>query len=115
MNKGCVMTQMNKVKNAISMASAMMTVSTAQAMTGVSADEAQDLMKTVIDIIAKLVFVPAAIMAITGIIQYASAHSDGDGPGTKKAINMLAAGIMLAALGIILEATKDTFANIIKS
>lgn len=81
----------------------------------VHADEATTLMETVIDIIAKLVFIPAGICAITGIIQWASAHSDGDGPATKKAINMISAGIMLAALGIILEATKSTFSSVIST
>ena len=93
---------------AIAMVSAM-------GMNVVYADEAQELMKTVIDIIGKLIFVPAAIMSITGIIQYAAAHSDGDGPAQKKAINMLSAGIMLAALGLLLVGAQDTFAGLIKT
>ena len=104
-----------KAKNGALTVSAMASVAMAQLATTVYADEATDLMETVIKIIANLIFIPAAIMSITGIIQYASAHSDGDGPAQKKAINMLAAGIMLAALAIILKATSATFSGMIST
>lgn len=94
--------------------STMASVAATRAMTGVYADgEAKELMETAINIIAVLVFIPAGILTIAGIISYASAHSEGDGPAQKKAINTLSAGIMLAALGVILKATAATFSGII--
>ena len=118
-NRGCIMpmliTAKQKAERAILAGQATLALGAAALSTQVFAagDEAKVLMETAISIIAVLVFIPAGIMTITGIVSYASAHSEGDGPGQKKAINMISAGIMLAALGIILTATKDTFSGII--
>ena len=78
---------------------------------------AKQLMKTALDIIGKICIVPAAFFLIAGIMQYASAHSDGDGPGTKKAIGMISAGIMIAVAAAILlnGSTQETFANLLST
>mgnify|MGYP007070125884 CR=1 FL=1 len=110
----CIKDTANRVKTKMLYLTTMASVTTARVMTGAYADgEAKSLMETAINIIAVLVFIPAGILTISGIISYASAHSEGDGPAQKKAINTLSAGIMLAALGVILKATAPTFSSII--
>ena len=96
-------------------AAASVTASTLMTTVYADGDQAKTLMETAIKIIAVLVFIPAGILTITGIIAYAAAHSEGDGPAQTKAINKLSAGIMLAALGIILTATAGTFSGIIST
>lgn len=65
--------------------------------------DAKKLMEDIIGIIAMLITALAVIMAVVGIVNYASAHSEGDGPAQSKAVGKIAAGVMLAALSIILK------------
>ena len=108
--KEAILNMKNKVLPKISVATML-----AAMMIGTVSADAAALMNTVINIIAKLAIVPAGVMVITGVIQYASAHSDGDGPATKKAINMLSAGVMLALVSAILLvlASNGTFSSMI--
>lgn len=119
--KNLVTKRINAVKSKLSYASAMVSLgmagmlTTAGATGGASGGNAQQLMTTTIDVICKLIIVPAGIMVVTGLVQYASAHSDGDGPAQKKAINMIAAGIMLAVLSFVMMKLEDTFAGLIST
>ena len=104
-----------KSQNQILAAGAVIASAYATALPMVYAADAKSLMETVIKIIAVLLFIPAAILSVTGIVAYASAHSEGDRPAQKKAVNTLSAGIMLAALGVILKASASTFSSLVST
>lgn len=73
------------------------------------------LMQTVIEWVAKLVVIPGVVLAIMGIIGFAQAHSEGDGPAQQKAIGKLAAAGMLVLLSIILNAAAPTLVGYISA
>lgn len=76
---------------------------------------AEDLMKLIVKIIANLIIILGALLAIMGIIHFASAQSEGDGPAKTKAIGQIAAGVMLAVLSMILKSNADTFASYVST
>ncbi len=78
-----------------------------------AAGDAKGLLETIIGIICKLIIALGVIMAIMGIINYASAHSEGDGPAQNKAIGKIAAGVMLVSLSVVLDSQKGTLAGYI--
>ncbi len=74
---------------------------------------AKGLLQTIIGILCVLVTVLGAVFSLMGIIHYASANSEGDGPAKSKAIAQIASGIMLIVLSVALKANAETFANLI--
>ena len=82
----------------------MMATPIVLAVTSANAAGAQDLMTEILKMVANLIIVLGLIFAVMGVISYASAHSEGDGPGQNKAIGKIAAGIMLIALSAMLKA-----------
>ncbi|MCR5670698.1 MAG: hypothetical protein K6G10_06800 [Butyrivibrio sp.] len=96
-----------EVSSAVTSVAALMMVNMA------SADAASDLLKFIIDAIGKLILALAVILAIMGLVSWATASSEGDGPALNKAKMTLAAAIMLVILSIVLLASKDTLAGIL--
>lgn len=80
-----------------------LSVAIAQNPTMYAAGDAKGLMETIIKLVAKLITALAVIMAVVGFVNYASSHADGDGPAQSKAVGKIAAGVMLAALSMILN------------
>ena len=60
------------------------------------------MLKIVAQIGAIICFVMSAILMISGIIKYASAHSDGNGPEEKQAVKTIASAVVLIAVGTAL-------------
>lgn len=98
---------------AIPMGSSLMSMGIMMSSTLVYADAASSLMETVIDILCKLVIVLGAVLCLMGVIHYASANSEGDGPAKQKAIMQIASGIMLVVLSAVLDSQKSSFVSII--
>ena len=69
----------------------------------VHAAEATELVEMIIQIIANLIMILGAILAIIGVVHYATAQSEGDGPAKQKAVMQIAAGSMVALLSMILK------------
>lgn len=61
----------------------------------------EDLIDTAVDWMSKLLLLPAGFMLILGFVNYASSHSDGDGPGQKKAIGQIVGGLMIAIIALV--------------
>ncbi len=69
------------------------------------------LMTVIIKILSTLITVLGAVFSLMGLIHYASANSEGDGPAKQKAVMQLASGIMLIALSTVLSASAESLAN----
>lgn len=69
------------------------------------------LLTLIIDIIGKGMIALAVVFAVMGVSKWAAAHSDGDGPEMKKAVNTLAAAIILVVISAVLVASKATLAS----
>ena len=85
--------------------SAIILVNTATPVLAATADPSNamgSILKIVANIGAIISYVMAAILLISGIIKYASAHSDGNGPEEKQAIKTLASAVVLIAVGTAL-------------
>ena len=80
-----------------------------------AAGGAQDLMTWVIKALGVLVLVPGLLFGVTGLISYASAHADGDGPAQNKATGKISAGLMLIVLSIVIIAASGTLAGYIST
>ena len=65
------------------------------------ADSAQSLMTIILQILMKLITVLGVIFGIMGVVHYASANSEGDGPAKNKAMAQIAAGVMLLLVSIL--------------
>ncbi len=102
-------------EKAIPVGSMLISTGIMMTQTLVRADAASELMTTIIDILCKLIIVLGAVLALMGVIHYASANSEGDGPAKHKAIMQLAAGLMLVVLAAVLNTQKDAFVSIISS
>lgn len=77
--------------------------------------EPSELMTAIIKIMAALVIALAVILLVMGIIHYASAHSEGDGPAKSKAVGQLAAAVMLITVSIILTSNAEKLAGFISA
>ena len=78
-----------------------------------SGSDAANLMQTVIKWVSRLIVIPGILMAVMGIIGFAQAHSEGDGPAQGKAIGKLAAGGMLFLVSFILYNSAQTLTTMI--
>lgn len=77
--------------------------------------DAKGLVETIIKIIGVLIIAYGMIMAVMGVIAYASAHSEGDGPAQNKAVGKISAGVMLVVLSIILSSQAGKLAGMIQT
>ena len=77
------------------------------------AADPKELLKFIIKTVGGLIIALGIIMFVMGLVRWASAHSEGDGPAQNKAIGMLAAAVMLVALSMVLtnDSTLTTLAN----
>lgn len=73
----------------------------------------QELFELFITITGGLIVVVGAILGIIGLISYALAMSDGDGPAKKKAAMEIASGVALLVLSTTLIASKSSIATLI--
>lgn len=76
-------------------------------------NNASQIMETIIKFIGTLVIVLAIMVGIMGIIHYAQANSEGDGPAKQKATMQLASSAMLVIVGIALTAGAPTLVNLL--
>lgn len=90
----------------------MMSFMTAHAT---SATNATGLVTTIIKILAVLIIALGLFTAIIGLVSFASAQSEGDGPAKHKAVGQMAGGVMLIVLSIILIAQAPTLAGYIST
>ena len=82
-------------------------------MTCFASADAKSLMEMAIKIIAKLIIASGIMFFVLGLIKWANAHSDSDGPAQSRAAGMIIAGITLFALSMILtNAAPDLAANL---
>lgn len=58
---------------------------------------------TALDWVGTLAFLPGIFLLATGFIKYGSAHSDGDGPAEKKAIQTIIAGVMIILVAVAVK------------
>ncbi len=109
---------LQKNKNLLNMSAAAVSVALSTAVNSVFAlDGASTLMVTALDTLGKIAIVPAVFLLISGILHYAEAKSDGDGPAQKKAVGMMAAGVMVAVVAgfLIATSTKNEFLSLMPS
>ena len=69
-----------------------------------------DMAKMVRTIVKIICMIAGALFAITGIIKFAIAHANEEGPAQQKAIMMIATGVVLVALGLAMDSIiKDSW------
>ncbi len=83
------------------------------AQTAFAAADPKALVETILDIISKIIVALGGIIAVIGVINYAVAFSEGDGPAKTKAGQQIGAGVMVILLSIALNAAKGTLATAI--
>ncbi len=89
---------------------AFLTTVTMYAFPAALADGAADsVIDTVIMIMQIITNVVGILFAIIGIVKFAMAHANEDGPAQQKAVMMMATGIVLIILGtVVLNTLKPT-------
>ncbi len=92
-------------------AMSVVSIGMATAMAAGSTPEA--LVQLIIKLLGALIMVMGGIFAILGLVHYASAHSEGDGPAKTKAIGQIAAGVMLVVMSIVLTTNATQIATAI--
>jgi uncharacterized membrane protein YidH (DUF202 family) len=75
------------------------------------AADAGGLLSFIIKTIGVLIIAMGIILTVLGLVHYAAANSEGDGPAKQKAMMQMAAGVMLIVLSGILATNSTTFAN----
>lgn len=73
------------------------------AMTNVGSCDGAAALTTALSYLAIPVGLLGGVFLIMGIIHYAGANSDGDGPAKKKATNEIAGGGMVIAVAVVLK------------
>ena len=58
----------------------------------------QEVLKKILELLCKILIPFGIILGIMGVVHYASAKSEGDGPASNKAIGQIAAGVMIIVL-----------------
>ena len=109
---------MKKMETASAMltAAALPVLSSPVMMTTVYASSgAQDLMKTIIKMISVLIIALGIIFAVLGLVHYAAANSEGDGPAKQKAMMQLASGVMIIVMSTLLNGQASNLANYVTS
>ena len=106
--KECAIKSAEKV---MPLALAFTVVGAGMALGGASAGDAPGLFTTVVEWIGKLALGIAIFYAIFGVVHYASANSEGDGPAKQKAIMQITAGVLLAIVSALLTSNAATLAD----
>lgn len=73
-------------------------------MTNVGSCDGAGALKTALGYLAVPVGLLGGVYLIMGIVHYAGANSDGDGPAKKKAKDEIAGGGMVVAIAVVLKA-----------
>lgn len=78
---------------------------------------ASGLALEIIKLIGKLIIALGIFLSIMGVVHFASAHAEGDGPAKQKAVMQIASGVMVILLSSILTqgTTSQTLASYITS
>lgn len=83
-------------------------------ITCLAASGAQGLIQTIFELVATMIIVLGIVLAVMGVIHYASAYSEGDGPAKQKAMMQIAAGAMVILISALLKSKyAATFAGYI--
>ena len=108
---------MKKMETASAMltAAALPVLSSPVMMTTVYASSGADLMKTIIKMISVLIIALGIIFAVLGLVHYAAANSEGDGPAKQKAMMQLASGVMIIVMSTLLNGQASNLANYVTS
>ena len=67
-----------------------------------AADTTDEVIEAVIKIVEVIAVVVGAMFILVGIVKFAMAHANEDGPAQQKSILMLAAGLVLVLVGLII-------------
>ena len=78
-----------------------------------AAGTAVELVELIIKIICNLILILGAFLGLMGIIHFASAQSEGDGPAKQKAVMQIASGAMLALLSALVKANVTQFSSFV--
>ncbi len=114
--KATVNKMVNKIKGKVAtVAPSALAVSVMMANSLVMADSTSDLFEVIVGLVSGLVVIAGAVLGLFGIIHYASANSEGDGPAKAKAMNQITAAIMLVGLSIGLSTFKSSLSTIISN
>lgn len=73
------------------------------AMTNVGSCDGASALTTALGYLALPIGLLGGVFLVMGIIHYAAANSDGDGPAKKKATNEIAGGGMVIAVAVVLK------------
>lgn len=73
-----------------------------------------ELFKAIVKVLGALSTAGGAIYGIIGLIAYAEAKSEGEGPAMAKAKNQLVGAVMLMALGVAMIAGSSAIAGMIQ-
>lgn len=108
---------MKKMETASAMltAAALPVLSSPVMMTTVYASSGADLMKTIIKMVSVLIIALGIIFAVLGLVHYAAANSEGDGPAKQKAMMQLASGVMIIVMSTLLNGQASNLANYVTS
>ncbi len=82
---------------------------------GGSGGDAKGLAETILGIVASLIIALGLFIAVMGVVNFASAHAEGNGGSQDKAVKQIAAGVMVVALSVILKANAATLADYIET
>ena len=69
----------------------------------VYADAGADMINVILTVVKLIVRVMGVIFAIVGIVKFAMAHSEGDGPAQTRAAGIAATGVVLIVIPSVLD------------
>ncbi len=79
----------------------------------VYAEAAQQVFITIFGVVSKIAIGIGVVIGLMGVIHYAAANGDGDGPAKRKAVMEIASGVALLIAGAVVAASAETFATLI--
>ena len=71
------------------------------------------LLEIIFKILFKLITVLGVVFGIMGVVHYASANAEGDGPAKNKAMAQIGAGVMIILASFLLDSQLTTILNTI--
>ncbi|WP_027432033.1 hypothetical protein [Lachnospira multipara] len=98
------------------MLSTVTSITTMATMTGLSvvcAADATALISWGIKIMATIATILGAFYTVQGVISYAAANSEGDGPAKNKAIQQIASGAMLVIVSVLINSFSGSLVSMI--
>ena len=108
------------IKKTCDKASLALTTASTMAMVAMNdiacaAADGGELLQKILELLASLLIPFGVILGIMGIVHFASAKSEGDGPASNKAIGQIAAGVMLVVLSVLIKSQAGDFASMLSS